>query len=347
MVYALSCFNKATVRMVVLGRSAAKANRVALIGNARSTALGTRVACVPAAIPDFHERALSRVVRRWKPKVVLVAASLHSPWEGELAPNAWTDLVARGFGASLPLQLSIVAAASRVACDVGTPLINACYPDAVNVVLYGLKQPATCGIGNAAIIESFCRGKTEPAADRLKVIAHHGHLGGWLAGRRERNQPRIWWRDKEQNALRWRPDFVAGSAQKVGEELNQVTAATAVAVLVSLLSGETMRASIPGVGGLPGGYPFLLQQGKFQMQLPRGVSLAEAIAHNQTGERLDGLQLSSSVKFVGEVRHRLAEHHYSFADGFAFPDWEKARRDMLRLRDRLRRLRASNSGRAS
>jgi len=108
-----------------------------------------------------------------------------------------------------------------------------------------------------------------------------------------------------------------------------------------------MRASIPGVGGLPAGYPFLLQQGKFQMQFPRGVSLREAIAHNQAGERLDGLELSSSVKFVGEVRHQIAERHHSFANGFAFPDWEKAPEDRLRLRDRLRRLRASNSGRAS
>src|ERR1041385_8677803 len=100
-------------------------------------------------VPRHWERVSLVCLRQFRTSMSARAKRLDGPSRSRLRSLASTAVV--------------VAAASRVACDVGTPLINACYPDAVNVVLYGPKQPATCGIGNAAIIESFCRGNTEPA----------------------------------------------------------------------------------------------------------------------------------------------------------------------------------------
>jgi hypothetical protein len=68
----------------------------------------------------------------------------------------------------------------------------------------------------------------------------------------------------------------------VEQNLNQVTAATALSVLLSSLTGKTRNISIPGVRGLPGGYPFILKNRKCTLRLPPGITLEEAVAHNKT-----------------------------------------------------------------
>lgn len=88
---------------------------------------------------------------------------------------------------------------------------------------------------------------------------------------------------------------------------------------------------------MPGGYPFLLKGGKFTLQLPSGVTSAEAIAHNKNGEWLDGVDLDSSVKFVGNACKSLAAANYEYAEGFDLADWQSARDKMILLSERLRR----------
>jgi hypothetical protein len=102
------------------------------------------------------------------------------------------------------------------------------------------------------------------------------------------------------------------------EELNSVTTSTTIPLLLSLLSGATLRTSIPGVAGLPGGYPFLLKQRKFSLRLPPGIALAEAIAHNKKGEKLDGLDLGEGAKFVVKARRALDAANFEYAQGFSF-----------------------------
>jgi hypothetical protein len=107
------------------------------------------------------------------------------------------------------------------------------------------------------------------------------HLSGWLRGKASRGQPRIWVKGKERNSLRQRPAF-----RSIDEELNSVTAATASRVVMAMLTGGALHTSVPGVAGLPGGYPFVLKRRKFTLHLPSGISSAEAIAHNKTGNDL-------------------------------------------------------------
>ena len=88
---------------------------------------------------------------------------------------------------------------------------------------------------------------------------------------------------------------------------------------------------------MPGGYPFLLKGGKFTLKLPPGVTSAEAIAHNKNGEWLDGVDLDTSVKFVGNAQKSLAAANYEYAEGFDLADWQSARDKMILLSERLRR----------
>jgi hypothetical protein len=48
-------------------------------------------------------------------------------------------------------------------------------------------------------------------------------------------------------------------------------------------------------------------------KLPVGVTSAEAIAPNKNGEWLDGVDLDTSVKFVGNARKSLAGANYEYA----------------------------------
>ena len=331
-VYALSQMAKASFRIAIVGRSTAKVSRMALIANARAASFGARPIFFPCGIPVFKASAFSRELRSLKPKVILLAASLQSPWESSQGQSAWTRLIAEGgFGITLPLQLRFAAELSRGVADSEVVIVNACYPDGVNVVLDRLGFQTTCGIGNSAIVEAFCRSHPDAGNDDIRVVAHHGHLSAWLKGRTSQIQPRIWVRGKERKSLRLRPNL-----GPINEELNGVTSSTATRVVMSLLLGGTLHTSVPGVAGLPGGYPFILKSGKFALHLPSDITAAEAIAHNKTGERLDGLDLGTGVKFIGKAHQSLAHVGFEYAEGFDLAEWQSVCDRMVALRDRLR-----------
>jgi hypothetical protein len=311
-VYALSQVAMDSLRIVVIGRSMTKVSQMVLIANARAASFGTSASFSAIGIREFKAPAFSRKFRSLKPKVILLAASLQSPWERAQGQNSWTKLIADGgFGITLPLQLALAVELSRGAADTEAAIINACYPDCVNVVLDRLGLRTTCGIGNSAIVEAFCRSQDGVGSADVKVVGHHGHLGVWLKGKASQSQPRVWVKNRERESLRLRPKV--GS---IGEDLNNVTSSTATRVVMSLLTGGTLYTSIPGVAGLPGGYPFILKGRRFTLRLPPGITSAEAIAHNKTGERLDGLELESGVKFVGKARRSLIDVGFEYAQGF-------------------------------
>ena len=294
----------------------------------------SRAVFQPFEIAQFTTPALSRVIRPLKPRIIFHAASLQSPWESADGENGWTQLVrSAGFGITLPLQMALAAETARAAGDSKAAIVNACYPDCVNPALHRLGLRATCGIGNSAIIEAFCRAHPKNGTADVRVIAHHGHLSAWLRRKRARYGPRVWLQGRETDAMRFSPGMGA-----VDKDLNDVTSSTAVAVILSLLSGEPLKISIPGVADLPGGYPFLLQRGTFRLRLPRAVAMQEAMAQNKTGERADGLDLGAGVKFLGKAREALAAAGFAYAQGFDLKEWESARDRMAALRERLRKI---------
>lgn len=277
------------IRIGIIGRSEAKASELAWTANARAGILRTRTICEPLAIPRFEAHTFARVLRPLKPKIIFQAASLQSPWESGKHQNAWTRLLASaGFGMTLPLQMALAAEVSRAAGESKAFIINASYPDCVNVALHKLGLRITCGIGNSAIVESFCRAREELRNSDVRVVGHHGHLSGWLKAIRSVLQPRIWVKGREIDPLPRSPKLAS-----IGKELNIVTASTTAAVILAMLSGRTLQVSIPGIAALPGGYPYLLKDGKLTLQLPAGIGREEAIAHNKTGERSDGLDIGS------------------------------------------------------
>lgn len=238
---------------------------------------------------------------------------------------------AAGFGVTLPLQMALTAEVSRAAGDSEAAIVNACYPDCVNVALEQVGLRVTCGIGNAGIVEAFCRARTKTRDSDVRVVGHHGHLSGWLLENNSVPQPRIWVKGQEVDAARLSPKLDA-----ISEDLNEVTAATSLAVILALFTGDPLRLSIPGVAGLPGGYPYEVRKRRFKLRLPAGITREQAIAHNQAGERLDGLQLGDGVAFTEMARESLAAAGFPYAQGYKFAEWEKVRDATIALSNRLR-----------
>lgn len=333
---ALAQVTAGALRVVLIARSMAKAVQIAMIASARAAIVGKKTTFQAIEIAEFKDVDFSRAFRSLKPKVIFHTASMQSPWEGAEGQNAWTKLTsAAGFGVTLPLQMLLAAEVSRGAVDGEGAVINACYPDCVNPILQRLGYRITCGIGNVAIVEAFCRAHGEAGGNDVRVVGHHGQLSGWLKGVRSQNLPRVWVKEKEVESVRLSPKL-----DSIEEDLNDVTSSTAIPVILGLLTGQTLRACIPGVAGMPGGYPFEVKRGRFKLRLPGNITPKEAIEHNRNGERSDGLDLRADVSFVGQARELLAETGFEYATGFALVDWEKAAARMIALRERLRSQRA-------
>ncbi|MFF1912959.1 hypothetical protein ACFVYE_15235 [Streptomyces sp. NPDC058239] len=308
---------------------------------------GTRAALAGRAVrfrprttgPDMGA-ALPEVIRQEAPDGVLLCASHQSPWERRGAPSAWTALLGRGgFGLTLPLQADLAVVAGRAAAECGSWFVNACFPDAVNPVLAALRVPVLCGIGNVALLAASLQARLGlPDQRRLRVVGHHVHL----------NPP-----GPAGEALGWLDDepldgvtaALAGQRACDRSALNQVTGQAGAMLIDALASGSELDTSLPGVAGLPGGYPVRISGGRVTLRLPAGLSRAEAVAANQRWSQADGIVVEGGrVRFAPAAAAALAE---------AEPGWEPGEfpaertpdvcRRLLALRERLRRTPAGPS----
>jgi hypothetical protein len=95
-----------------------------------------------------------------------------------------------------------------------------------------------------------------------------------------------------------------------GRATHQLTAAAAVAVVRGLLSEAPVRSHVPSPGGRPGGYPVTLSRAGASLDLPAGLSEAEAIEINVAAARWDGLEAvepDGTAVLTPEAASRTAE----------------------------------------
>lgn len=235
-------------------------------------------------------RSLADLVTRTRPRVVLHTASRQSAWTlgGD---DPWSAVVRTvGYGATLPLQAVLAHRLGRALVEhsPSARFVNACFPDAVNPVLANRGIPVACGIGNVAILAALAA--VELGATSL--VAHHAHIAAAIAERRP-SVPLAAWRGDariDAEATAW-----LASARLPGDErLNDITGATAVPLIHSLVDDNcTYRGHAPGPGGLCGGYPIKVTSGAVELDLPSGMSRAEAEAHNRAAAELDGLTVTA------------------------------------------------------
>ena len=316
------------VRVTVLARGLAAATALALTCGVRAATDGTGVTFAAAELPG-EPGATPAVLAALRPDVLVCCASDHSPYERLARPSAWTDLVARsGFGVTLPLQAGLVSTLARslaAACP-DAVLVNGCLPDVVNPLLASLGLPVLCGIGNVATLAACLRAATGPAD--LAVLGHHAQLAetgvevrAWVGGAPVSGVTELL---RPYRALPRR-------------ELNAVGGHAAARLLVALTDGTELGTSLPGPGGLPGGYPVRVAGRRIEPDLPAGVDLAEAVAWNLLAGAPDGVEVSGGrVRHSARTASALADHLPELADGWPVDALDEAGHRLRALRRRLR-----------
>jgi hypothetical protein len=305
------------------GAGAALASELAAMG-------GARVSFEPLDAAD--PGALEALLRRQRPDVVLHAAALLSPWH---LPGR-TDPVARavesaGFAAQLPVQLPLLlnTVSAVAAAGLDARVVNCSYPDLTHPVLARMGLAPAAGTGNVAMVR--LRVLAAGHTGLVRVLGHHAHVTGSILARPPANpadRPRVYLGEDGERA-----DGLAYAAPPLASDrtLNAVSAASALPVVRAFLPGSPpLRASVSAPLGLAGGYPVTIEDGEVALDLPPGLSLAEAEALQAGWARADGVEridVDGTVHFTEAARRAVA----GVDPGLCEPleparAWERARR---------------------
>jgi hypothetical protein len=333
--YSIATEFRSPAAVAILARAPENAARIADLAAVRASLSQVPVSFQAGGV-DFNSSAdIQRALGEDEPAVVVNCASHQSPWEGVTAPSAWTDLMAAaGFGVTLPLQAGLVvgvAEALHRSCP-GCPLVNACFPDAVNPVLRALGLPVLCGIGNIATLAAVAQAALDRPDQRdLCLLAHHVHLH---APDRAADEARIWDGGTE---LADPGRLLAAVRTSQRPELNQIAGHAAARLLAALLAGTPLHTNVPGPLGLPGGYPVRIAGREIELRLPDRLDLGSAVAWNQQAAFRDGVVVSDGqVTFAPAAQSVLQAHLPDLAAGFPAADVVPACAELLELRRRLR-----------
>jgi hypothetical protein len=353
-----------TSRVVVIGTgafataltgalaAASPASAVTVLGRRASTVDATvaavRRAADPArqAGPEGRNRITGRVVplaidvdltphlAAHRPDLVVVAASLHSPYASADESDAWSArLGATEFGFTGLLQAPLAVQAARVVDRTGGVLVNVCYPDFVNPLLAALGLPVLCGLGNVHTLAVGLAGET---GAEHRLLAHHRHLktapGG--TGDGSDGEVRAW--DGDGTPVTVDPAALAELRTRSRRRVNDLGAAAGGRLLAALLAGEEIATSLPGPAGLPGGYPVRVTRDACHLALPPGLTRTDAVAWNQQHAAAEGIRVAHGrIELTGRAGDALQE--LGVVDGPSLPvaDWSTAAHRLLTTRATL------------
>jgi hypothetical protein len=331
--YALSSLPNMEASLLLASRDLSSACHSAAVVNMRAKLLGARVTADAAALHWDRPGFLHELIGRNRPKLIIHTASYQSPWELGRPDSHWATLVRdAGFGITLPLQahLALIVAKAINESEHKPILMNACYPDAVNPAICASGFQVFCGLGNIAILVSMLQMESD---DKLSMLAHHYHLSALLRG--SPDLPKVWNNGclVDISAEQFQFVYALGS-----QEINHVTACTALPLIRSCLHGLTVRTHVPGPNGLPGGYPVSIQNGNLRLELPSGLEPSEAIRWNMEAGQKDGIdvQQDGHVRFSGRASCALRKVTAQFSDSFHINDLPSVTGELLTLRDVLR-----------
>lgn len=329
------------VRLVIAGRNVDRLGWLATACNARAATFGTGVEASAVTADLASAETIAPMLASVRPDVVVQAASVQTAAVIARSDSAWSRLVAEGGLSTTAVFQALLSArvghAMRLAAP-GSLLVNCCFPDVVNGMLAGLGLPVACGVGNVGILSSCFAGALGPAGiGRVKVLAHYQTIGAWRRPESERAGlpvPRVWIDDVEIDDVQAR----FARIRLTPEPALEVSGSASVPLLVAMATrGTALSAHAPGPLGLPGGYPVRWADGALALDLPPGLSRAEAVSWNLSFEQRNGLVVSEDgrVGYTGVLHERLRALSPDLAAGFALRDLEAVHLGMAGLRARL------------
>lgn len=261
----------------------------------------------------------ARIIYRIRPDIIFNSASLH-PWRitGQLPAVHYQALEKARFGPWLPMQLAPAYELMRAikSCGLKIVVINAAFPDAVNVVLDKVGMAPDCGVGGIANLIPVVRlsvarlAMRPPECVQVRLVAQHSfcHQVAQIGLPAIAHYRLVYWVDKRECTGEFSDEVIFNAATTHfrslgGIDINFFNAISAVSLLENLHAEHEIITHAPGPNGLPGGYPVRVGMGQILLALPYGVSRSEAIDVNQQGQRQDGIyaiRADGSVCFESE-----------------------------------------------
>ena len=281
--------------------------------------------------------AADRLVAATAPRVIVQAASAQPSAVIARSGDAWARLVADGgLSATALTQAEITLAVARANSRAGAraALVNCAFPDVVNAIVAAEGHDVLSGMGNVGILSSVFAAARDLDPARLKVLAHYQTLAPFRrpAPQRGGRPPRVWIDGREVD------DVFAQFADVLltPEPVIDISGATGVPLILALCAGRTWRGYLPGPQGLPGGYPAVVENGRVELDLPKGLSRAAAVAWNASFEEENGLIVADCrIAFRGRLKELLATRAHDLASGFPIADIDSAIARMNDLRDAM------------
>lgn len=262
---------------------------------------------------------MAELVHELSPRVVVHTASRQTWWLPDLFADAQRAQLRRpGYGAWLPLHLTLAVSLMRALeqADYSGTVLNAVYPDVVNVVLARTVRAPDAGLGNISELVAKLRldvGETlgvPPQEPQVWLVAHHAMQrfafaaddgraaaarddGG--AGAASSNVPpfhvRVEHRGEDvTEAVRAHHLLTRACPLPGGPAWGTFSAAASVRLIEAVLDAEPSHAHASGPAGLPGGYPVRVGDGSIEVRHIPDLDLAGAVDINERSHRFDGIE---------------------------------------------------------
>jgi hypothetical protein len=337
-------------RLVGAGRDAERGRAITSQAALTAQFLGgpRTVGFEPCDLEDVA--ATSSLLTRLDPEVIVTAASYHTWWRvpDPLPYSAWLPLHLR------PVRRLMEA---RAAAGVRARVVCLPFPDVVIPALHGAGLAPEAGAGNvgevAAKIGLLAAAAHGARRDEVEVrlVMHHAaerfafgtfeSVGGeleasgeppWLGDVRVRGQALP---PDEVDALFHRPYPL-----RTGRDAQGVTASATAALVRAMIGDTPTLCHVPGVDGMPGGYPALVSRGGISLALPDGVARDDARAVNEDAARWDGverIEQDGTVVYTREAADARAEVLGHRVDRLGPDEHDAAADALLARRDALAR----------
>lgn len=237
----------------------------------------------------------SRVAEMWdrlRVDVVVFTATRLTWWKIPRLPDAVRlRLENGGFGVWLPAQADLLVQCAQALRLMACPpmLFIGPYPDVTGSILKGLGSRRLAGFGNVDELWALVMRQVEAhigTVPEVHLAAHHSVEAALFSGRPlPPHRLRVRIRDQE---LTWtlRREWPWPS----GTRSHAWTAQSAVRAVSAYIGDDLQRVHLAGPDGLPGGYPCLVGQGTYGLDLPDAWDYEDTVQVNRDAATYDGIK---------------------------------------------------------
>ncbi len=287
-----------------------------------------------ADLDDLQHTA--RILREEQPAIVVNTASFAAWWLRDLLPPGIRQefqAVGPGIWSAAHMTPAFNLMRAIEVSGIQPLYLNVSYPDLVNVALSRTGPGPSIGVGNIDLLVPAIQ---HVAARQLQapmrhvvpyIVAHNHHSFNILTRGTTFGQDfylKILLAGTDVTGSFDRAaliaDVAASSSIPSAAGASTLAAGSLCKVLLAIMTDSGERSHIPGPNGLPGGYPAVLSARGAELMLPANLTLAEAVAINEAGQRAEGIaavEADGRVLYTEEARRVLRDRLDITLDGFA------------------------------